>query len=295
MLNCNPHRPEQNYLLRTLPEEDFSRLRSHLELVTLNQGQVVVHPGTKFSHAFFPTTAIISVVYMMENGDTAAMADVGNEGILGVPLFMGGNSTPNSAVVQSAGFAYQLHPTVLAKEFNRNGPLLNMMLRYALASLTQITQTSICNRLHHIEQQLCRLLLKTIDRLPTDEIASTHEHIALVLGVRRESITAAARKLQDAGYIRYQRGKVQILNRTGLEKTACECYHVVKKEYHRLLPRSVPGMHAPELPMMCKFGIAAECLLTDVCRKRTDCMNKSLQALYEHTRHELKHQSPQSH
>ncbi|MBK7415316.1 MAG: Crp/Fnr family transcriptional regulator [Dechloromonas sp.] len=198
-------------------------------------GQMLYEPGGQLQHAYFPTTSIISLHYVMESGDSAETAGVGNEGMLGVSLFMGGDTTPSSAVVQTAGHAYRLERRLLKQEFERGGLLQKLLLRYTQALLTQMAQTAVCNRHHSLEQQLCRWLLLTLDRLPSNELVMTQELVASMLGVRREGITVAAGDLQRAGYISYRRGHIAVLNRTGLETQSCECYAVVKKELKRLL------------------------------------------------------------
>ena len=230
-----PHSPNQNHLLAALPAEEFGRLAPHLELVPLLLGESIYEPGSQLTHVYFPTTAIVSLLYVLESGASAEIAGVGNEGILGIALFMGGETTPSSAVVQTAGHAYRLQARLLKEEFGRGGLVQRLLLRYTQALLTQMCQTSACNRHHSIEQQLCRWLLLTLDRLPSNELVVTQELVASALGVRRESITEAAGKLQRAGLIRYRRGHLAVLERSGLEAGACECYAVVKKEIGRLL------------------------------------------------------------
>ena len=230
-----PHSPDQNHLLAALPAEEFGRLAPHLELVPLLLGESIYEPGSQLTHVYFPTTAIVSLLYVLESGASAEIAGVGNEGILGIALFMGGETTPSSAVVQTAGHAYRLQARLLKEEFGRGGLVQRLLLRYTQALLTQMCQTTACNRHHSIEQQLCRWLLLTLDRLPSNELVVTQELVASALGVRRESITEAAGKLQRAGLIRYRRGHLAVLERSGLEAGACECYAVVKKEIGRLL------------------------------------------------------------
>jgi CRP-like cAMP-binding protein len=210
-------------------------LVAHLELVSLPLGKVLYEPCEQLLHAYFPTTAIVSLHYVMESGASAETAGVGNEGVVGVSLFMGGNTTPSSAVVQTAGHAYRLERRLLLQEFNRAGPMQQLLLRYTQALLTQMAQTAVCNRHHSVEQQLCRWLLLTLDRLPSNELVMTQELVASMLGVRREGITEAAGNLQRAGFISYRRGHIAVLDRSGLESLACECYAVVKKELSRLL------------------------------------------------------------
>ncbi len=230
-----PHSPNQNHLLAALPAAEFERLASHLELVPMRLGDTLYEPGGQLSHVYFPTTAIVSLLYIMESGVSAEIAGVGNEGVLGISLFMGGDTTPSSAVVQTAGHGYRLQGRLLKEEFNRAGLMQRLLLRYTQALVTQMFQTGACNRHHSIEQQLCRWLLLTLDRLPTNELIMTQELVASALGVRREGITEAAGNLQRAGFISYRRGHISVLKRSGLEASACECYAVVKKELGRLL------------------------------------------------------------
>ncbi|MDO8595677.1 MAG: Crp/Fnr family transcriptional regulator [Sulfuricaulis sp.] len=230
-----PHSPNQNHLLAALPAAEFERLASHLELVPMLLGDTLYEPGGQLSHVYFPTTAIVSLLYIMESGVSAEIAGVGNEGVLGISLFMGGDTTPSSAVVQTGGHGYRLQGRLLKEEFNRAGLMQRLLLRYTQALVTQMFQTGACNRHHSIEQQLCRWLLLTLDRLPTNELIMTQELVASALGVRREGITEAAGKLQRAGIISYRRGHISVLKRSGLEAGACECYAVVKKELGRLL------------------------------------------------------------
>jgi CRP-like cAMP-binding protein len=230
-----PHSPNQNHLLAALPTAEFERLAPHLELAPLLLGESLYEPGDQLRHACFPTTAIVSLLYVLESGASAEIAGVGNEGVVGISLFMGGDTTPSSAVVQTAGYGYRLPGRLLKDEFNRAGLLHGLLLRYTQALLTQMSQTAACNRHHSIEQQLCRWLLLTLDRLPSNELVMTQELIASALGVRREGITEAAGNLQRAGVIRYRRGHITVLERPGLEAGACECYAVVKKEMARLL------------------------------------------------------------
>jgi len=230
------HNPAQNYLLAALPPGDFERLCPQLELVPMPLGDALYEPGGKLQHVYFPTTSIVSLLYVLENGASAEIAIVGNEGILGLSIFMGGETTPSRAVVQSAGYAYRLKAQLLKAEFSRAGPVLHLLLRYTQALITQMTQTAVCNRHHSIEQQLCRWLLLSLDRLSTNELRMTQELIANMLGVRREGVTEAAGKLQDAGLIVYRRGRITVLDRPGVEARSCECYQVVKTELDRLLP-----------------------------------------------------------
>jgi CRP-like cAMP-binding protein len=229
------HSPNQNHLLAALPAEEFERWLAHLQLVPMPLGEILYEPGEQLQHAYFPTTAIVSLHYVTESGASAEIAGVGNEGIVGISLFMGGDTTPSSAVVQTAGHAYRLERRLLKEEFDRAGPVLRLLLRYTQALITQMTQTAVCNRHHSIEQQLCRWLLMTLDRIPSGELVMTQELVARMLGVRREGITEAAGNLQRAGYIRNRRGHIAVLERSGLEKTTCECYSVVRIEFDRLL------------------------------------------------------------
>jgi CRP-like cAMP-binding protein len=229
------HTPDQNHLLAVLPAEIFGRLSPHLELVLMPLGDVLYESGGQLQHVYFPTTAIVSLHYVMEDGATAEIAGVGNEGVLGISLFMGGNTTPSRAIVQTAGHGYRLKARLMMEEFDLAGPMMRLMLRYTQALITQMSQTAVCNRHHSLEQQLCRWLLLTLDRLPTNELTITQELIASMLGVRREGITEAAGNLQREGLISYRRGHITVLDRSGLESHACECYYVVKDELHRLL------------------------------------------------------------
>ncbi len=227
--------PNQNHLLAALPVSDLQQLSGQLELVPLPLGQMLYEPGGQMRHAYFPTTAIVSLHYVTESGASAETAGVGNEGVVGVSLFMGGDTTSSSAVVQTAGHAWRLDRHSLKQEFNKAGALQRLLLRYTQALMTQMAQTVVCNRHHSVEQQLCRWLLLTLDRLPEHELVMTQELVASMLGVRRESVTDAAGRLQAAGYIRYRRGHISVLSRAGLESGVCECYGVVKKELDRLL------------------------------------------------------------
>ncbi|MEO8411148.1 MAG: Crp/Fnr family transcriptional regulator [Propionivibrio sp.] len=229
------HHPNQNHLLAAVPPAEFERFAAHLELVPLLLGQMLYQPGEQMQHAYFPTTAIVSLHYVTESGASAEIAGVGNDGVVGISLFMGGDSTPSSAMVQTAGHAYRLERRLMRAEFDRAGTLFRLLLRYTQSLITQMTQTAVCNRHHAIEQQLCRWLLVTLDRIPSGELVMTQELVATMLGVRREGITEAAGKLQQAGYIRYRRGHISVLDRHGLESHACECYAVVKKEVSRLM------------------------------------------------------------
>jgi len=229
------HSPTQNHLLAAMPEADFGRLAPFLELIPLRLGETLHEPGCRLQHAHFPTTAIVSLLHTLQGGMAAEVAGVGNEGVLGIALFMGGEATPTSAVVQTAGHAYRLSGKLLKEEFDRTGPVHRLLLRYTQALVTQIFQSGACNRHHTIEQQLCRWLLLTLDRMSSNELIVTQELIAGALGVRREGITEAAGRLQAAGYISYRRGHISVLDRAGLEARACECYAVVKTEFARLL------------------------------------------------------------
>jgi CRP-like cAMP-binding protein len=230
-----PHSPSQNHLLAALPPEEFSHISVHLELVPMPLGKMIYEPNEQLGFAYFPTTCIVSLLYIIDSGASAETAGVGNEGMVGISLFMGGNTTPSSAVVQTAGYAYRLDRRILKQEFNRAGLLQGLMLRYTQALMTQMAQTAVCNRHHSVEQQLCRWLLLTLDRLPGNELIMTQELIASLLGVRREGITEAAGNLQRAGFISYRRGHISVLDRAGLEGRTCECYEVVKTEISRLL------------------------------------------------------------
>lgn len=225
----------QNHLLAALPAIEFERLFPHLELVQLRLGDVLHESGGKLHYAYFPTTAIISLHYLLENGGSSEIAGIGNEGILGVNVLMGGNTTPSRAVIQTAGFAYRLKTSVLMDEFQRGGAVMRLMLRYTQALITQMAQTAVCNRHHSVDQQLCRWLLLTLDRSSGNELTMTQELIARMLGVRREGVTEAAGKLQHQGIISYRRGHITVLNRKGLEQQVCECYAVVRTEVKRLL------------------------------------------------------------
>jgi len=233
------HNPKQNQLLAVLPAADYGRLLPHLEFVTLPLGLVVFESGSKLRHLYFPASGIVTLLYPMENGASTEIAVIGNEGVVGIALFMGGESTPSRAVVQSAGHGYRLKAAVLKKEFELGGPLQYLLLRYTQALIAQMTQTAVCNRHHTVDQQLCRWLLLSLDRLPSNKLAMTQELIANMLGVRREGITEAAGKLQEAGLIHYTRGHITVLDRPKLEARVCECYAVVKKEMDRLLPDKI--------------------------------------------------------
>lgn len=230
------HDPHLNHLLDALLVADYDRLFPTLELIELPLGKVLCESGEKLKHVYFPTTSIISLLYVMEDGASAEIAVVGNEGMLGVPILLGGDTTPSRAVVQSAGHGYRMKAHVLKNEFNQAGPFQRLLLRYTQALITQMSQTAVCNRHHSVEQQLCRWLLLSIDRLSGDELNMTQELIANMLGVRREGVTEAAGKLQYAGLIHYSRGHIKVIDRKGLEAKCCECYQVVKDEFDRLLP-----------------------------------------------------------
>ena len=235
---ANSPNPRQNHLLASLPDAEWQRWLPQLEWVNMPLGQVLYESGSTLSHVYFPVTAIVSLLYVMENGAAAEIAVVGNEGLVGISLFMGGESTPSRAVVQSSGEGFRLESRVIKEEFKR-APVLHLLLRYTQALITQMAQTAVCNRHHTLDQQLCRWLLLSLDRLQGNELVMTQELIANMLGVRREGVTEAALKLQEAGYIRYARGRIQVLDRPGLEQRTCECYAVVRKEYERLLPRAL--------------------------------------------------------
>jgi CRP-like cAMP-binding protein len=228
--------PTENHLLAALPYTEWQRWLPQLERVEMPLGQVLYEAGGTLSHVYFPTTAIVSLLYVMENGASAEIAVVGNEGIVGISLFMGGDSTSSRAVVQSAGLGLRLKAQIMKDDFNRAGPVLHLLLRYTQALITQMAQTAVCNRHHSLDQQLCRWLLLSLDRLQGNELVMTQELIANMLGVRREGVTEGALKLQQAGLIRYARGHISVLDRDGLQERSCECYAVVKKEYDRLLP-----------------------------------------------------------
>ena len=234
MPNSYQHQPIQNQLLAALRTTQLERLASHLELIHMPLGDVLCESGGRLHYVYFPTSAIVSLHYILENGASSEIAGVGNEGMLGVSLFMGGETTPSWATVQTAGYGYRMKAGLMLQEFNQETPIQRLLLRYTQALMTQISQTAVCNRHHTIEQQLCRWLLLTLDRLGCQDLTMTQELIASMLGVRREGITEAAGKLQNAGMIRYRRGHIMVLDRAGLETHVCECYHVVKKEFDRL-------------------------------------------------------------
>ena len=230
----------RNRLLAALPDEAWPRWLAALEPVELPLGKVLYESGIAMTHVYFPTTAIVSLLYVMEDGASAEIAVVGNEGLVGISLFMGGESTPSRSVVQSAGHGFRMRAPLLKAEFDRAGPVLHLLLRYTQALITQMSQTAVCNRHHSLDQQLCRWLLLSLDRLEEPRLVMTQELIANMLGVRREGVTAAAGALQQAGLISYRRGHIEVLDRPGLERRTCECYAVVKREYDRLLP-AAPG------------------------------------------------------
>jgi CRP-like cAMP-binding protein len=231
--------PRRNQLLAALPEAEWQRWLPQLEPVEMPLGRVLYESGSKLTHVYFPSTSIVSLLYVMEDGASAEIAVVGHEGIVGISLFMGGQSTTSRAVVQSAGQGFRLKANLMMREFNRAGPVLHLLLRYTQALLTQMAQTAVCNRHHSLDQQLCRWLLLSLDRLQSEKLVMTQELIANMLGVRREGVTEAAGQLQQAGLIEYRRGHITVLDRVRLEQRACECYAVVKKEYDRLLPEQL--------------------------------------------------------
>ncbi len=238
-LDVNQNNVRKNFLLGSLPDVELERIQSHLQPVSLKLGQVLYESGDKLNYVYFPTTAIVSLLYVMENGATAEIGVVGNDGVLGIALFMGGDTTPNRAVVQSAGEAFKMSSKDLKDEFTLGGVFHNLLLRYTQALITQISQTAVCNRLHSVEQQLCRWLLLSHDRLDSDRLVMTHDLISNMLGVRREGITLAAKKLTARKLIKSVRGTMTILDRLGLEDAVCECYDVVNNEYNRLLGRGI--------------------------------------------------------
>ncbi|HEY8094589.1 MAG TPA: Crp/Fnr family transcriptional regulator [Methylobacter sp.] len=255
----DPHSPRQNHLLGSLSTAEYDRLSPHLEPIAIGLGDVLYESGDELLYAYFPTTCIVSLLYVMQNGAPGEIAMVGNDGIIGVSLFMGGGTMPNRAIVRNAGYAYRLRAHLLMQEFKRsggyyNGTLHDLLLRYTQGLITQIAQTSVCNRHHFVDQQLCRWLLLSLDRLYSNELIMTQELIANMLGVRREGVTEAAGKLQQAGLIDCRRGHITVLDRPGLEARACECYHVVKAEFDRLLPYP---RHSPLMPSrmsLLKYG-----------------------------------------
>ncbi|MCJ0765215.1 Crp/Fnr family transcriptional regulator [Variovorax terrae] len=233
-----PEKSRQNQLLAALPDAEWLRWQPQLELVDLSLGQVLYESGAKMPYVYFPVDAIVSLLYVLEDGASAEIAVVGFEGVVGISIFMGGGTTPSRAVVQSAGMGFRLRADAIKSEFDRSGPVMHLMLRYTQALITQMAQTAVCNRHHSLDQQLCRWLLLSLDRLQGNQLLMTQELIANMLGVRREGVTEAALKLQKAGLISYARGHISVLDRPRLEKRTCECYGVVKKEYDRLLPPS---------------------------------------------------------
>ena len=234
-MNLPPDRP-RNHILAALPDAEWQRWQPQLEAVDLPLGKVLYESGRKLSHVYFPTDAIVSLLYVLEDGASAEIAVVGHEGVVGISLFMGGESTTSRAVVQSAGVGLRLKAASIKEEFNRSSPVMHLLLRYTQALITQMAQTAVCNRHHSLDQQLCRWLLLSLDRLQGSDLVMTQELIANMLGVRREGVTETALKLQQAGLIRYARGRIQVLDRARLEQRTCECYDVVRKEYARLLP-----------------------------------------------------------
>lgn len=238
-----PHGTTRNHLLEALPHGEFDRLSADLEAVPMPLGQVLYESGGRQEHVWFPTTCIVSHMYLLRDGASAEIAVVGNEGIVGTSIFMGGDTTPSRAVVRGSGHGYRLKAHLLKAEFDRGGPVLRLLLRYTQALMTQMTQTAVCNRHHSVEQQLCRTLLLSLDRSSGDALTLTQELIASLLGVRREGVTEAAGDLQRAGLIRYRRGHIDVLDRPGLERAVCECYGCVKREFDRLL-NDLPRVHA---------------------------------------------------
>lgn len=237
------HSTRQNHLLAALPAAEYERLAPHLEHIAMPLGHVLSESGGRMQHVYFPTTCIVSLLYVLADGSSAEIGVVGNEGIVGISLFMGGETTPSRAVVRSAGHGYRLNSALLVQEFNRGGATMRLLLRYTQSLITQMTQTAVCNRHHSVEQQLCRALLLSLDRMSGNSLTMTQELIASMLGVRREGVTEAAGHLQRAGLIRYSRGHIEVLDRAGLERAVCECYGVVKVEYDRLMsdiPRGEP-------------------------------------------------------
>jgi CRP-like cAMP-binding protein len=246
----SPQTPKQNHLLAALPEADYTRLLPDLELTSMPLGWALYESGGHMSYVYFPTTSLVSLLYVMEDGASAEIAITGNCGLVGISLFMGGETTSNRAMVQSAGNGYRLRASVLKKEFAIGGNLQHLALRYTQALLTQMAQTAVCNRYHSLDQQLCRWLLLSLDRLLGNELVMTQELIANMLGVRREGVTAAAGKLQADGLIHYSRGHIKVLDRAKLEQRVCECYAVVKKEYDRLLPYKIPVLPNTTTPSL---------------------------------------------
>ena len=259
------HCPLQNRLLSALPKQEFDRLARHLDLVHMPLGHEMYDSGVKLGNVYFPTTAIVSLLHVLENGSQAEIAIIGNEGVLGISLFLAGDAMPGIAVVQSEGWGYRLNSRFLMQEFVRGGPLMNLLLRYTQALITQMTQTAVCNRHHSIDKQFCRWLLISLDCLKSDSLTMTHDLIANMLGVRRSGVSLTAGALQDAGYIRYSRGKITVLDRPRLELRVCECYSVVKNEFTRLLTDISPHDSSPWLgKSMPNPGCQATCqFLTD--------------------------------
>ena len=244
------HSPKQNHVLAALPQADYARLLPKLELIPMPLGWALYESGGRIGYLYFPTTSLVSLLYVMKNGASAEIAITGNCGLVGISLFMGGETTPSRAVVQSAGHGYRLRASVVRTEFAMGGTLQHLALRYTQALITQMAQTAVCNRHHSLDQQLCRWLLLSLDRLPSNELVMTQELIANMLGVRREGVTEAAGHLQTAGLIQYSRGHIKVLDRAKLEERVCECYAVVKKEYDRLLPYTIPGLpNTPTQPL----------------------------------------------
>src|SRR6267142_4263985 len=237
--------PKENRLLAAMPEADYQALKPSLERVSMPLGQAVYESGGPQGYVYFPTSSIVSLLYVLADGATAEIAVTGNEGLVGIALFMGGETTPSRAVVQSAGHGYRLRGAVLKREFEAGGALQHLLLRFTQALITQMAQTAVCNRHHEVDQQLCRWLLLSLDRLPSDRLVMTQELIANMLGVRREGVTEAAGELQAEGLIEYSRGNIRVLDRPRLEARVCECYAVVKKEYDRLLPEVRPSVGRP--------------------------------------------------
>lgn len=233
------HHPKQNHLLAALPASEYDRLLPHLQLVAMPLGWALYESGAQLSHVYFPTTSIVSLLYVTESGQSAELAVAGNDGLVGISVFLGGETTPNRRVVQAAGAGYRLHHKTAKNEFSTNVSFRDLTLRYTQALITQMCQTAVCNRHHSVVQQLSRWLLLSLDRLPGIEVVMTQELIANMLGVRREGVTIAAGHLQEKGLIHYSRGHIEILDRVGLERVTCECYAVVKREYRRLLPYDV--------------------------------------------------------
>jgi CRP-like cAMP-binding protein len=239
-----PSSTAKNLLLAALPEGESARLGAALELVPMRLGEMLYEPGTKPRYAYFPTTAVVSLHTVMTSGASAESSGVGNEGVVGISLFMGGDTMPSSAVVQTAGEGFRLEGRLLARAFDDGGALRVLLLRYVQALVTQTVQTAACYRHHTVEQQLARWLLQTVQRVPAGDVVMTQELVGIILGVRRESITQAAGRLQDAGYVRYRRGHLSIVDTAGLQRSACECFGVVQRELRRLLPAAVPAPHA---------------------------------------------------